>query len=126
MPPGPTPKADRGENAVETHLIPIALKAATAGNPISIFGTDHDTPDGTCIRDYIHVTDLVRAHILALEKLMAGKFSGIYNMGNGNGYSVAEVIEGVHKLSGRDIEVSVAERRPGDPAASPADVPARP
>ena len=114
---GADPEGGLGEDhAVETHLIPLALKAATAGNSISIFGTDYATPDGTCIRDYIHVTDLARAHILALEKLMTGKFSGIYNMGNGSGYSVREVITAAGKVTGRKIKAVAAPRRPGDPA----------
>ena len=114
---GADPEGGLGEDhAVETHLIPLALKAATAGNSISIFGTDYATPDGTCIRDYIHVTDLARAHILALEKLMTGKFSGIYNMGNGSGYSVREVIAAAEKVTGRKIKAVAATRRPGDPA----------
>ena len=83
----------------ETHLIPIGLEAALTGDSIPIFGTDYDTPDGTCIRDYIHVTDLAEAHILALQKLETGRSSGIYNLGNGNGYSVREVIETIRKVT---------------------------
>lgn len=114
---GADPEGGLGEDhAVETHLIPLALNAAITGNPISIFGTDYATPDRTCIRDYIHVTDLARAHILALEKLMAGKFAGIYNMGNGSGYSVREVIATAEKVTGRKIKAVAAPRRPGDPA----------
>ncbi len=100
----------------ETHLIPIGLLAALNEKPVSIFGTDYETPDGTCIRDYIHVTDLAQAHILALEKLEAGGESGIYNLGNGNGYSVKEVIETMRKVTGRKILTIESERRPGDPA----------
>jgi len=109
---GADPDGDLGEDhSPETHLIPISLLAAINGRAIPIFGTAYDTPDGTCIRDYIHVTDLARAHILALERLASGGPSGIYNMGNGNGYSVKEVIETVGEVTG--IETP---RRPGDPA----------
>ena len=81
---------------------------------ISIYGADYDTPDGTCIRDYIHIEDLCRAHLLALQKLDASS-ELIYNLGNGNGYSVRQVIETVKKVSGKDFRVIEAERRPGDP-----------
>ena len=104
------------DHAQETHLIPIGLLAALNGKPIYVFGTDYDTPDGTCIRDYIHVTDLAQAHILALEKMEASGVSGIYNLGNGNGYSVKEVIEAIRKVTGRTISTIESSRRPGDPA----------
>lgn len=101
----------------ETHLIPIVLQVALGKrDTISIFGEDYDTPDGTCIRDYIHVTDLADAHILALEKLRSQNQSGTYNLGNGNGFSVKEVIETARKVTGHDIPAVVAERRVGDPA----------
>jgi len=86
------------------------------GNSVPVYGTDYDTPDGTCIRDYIHVTDLARAHILALQKLEREEKSAIYNLGNGNGYSVREVIETVEKVTGRNVLSVDSPRRPGDPA----------
>jgi UDP-glucose 4-epimerase len=114
---GADPSAQLGEDhSQESHLVPIALLAALTGNPVSIFGTDYDTPDGTCVRDYIHVTDLAQAHILALERLEAGCGSGIYNLGNGSGYSVKEVIETVKKVTGKRVVTIESARRPGDPA----------
>jgi len=114
---GADPGGDLGEDhAQETHLIPIGLLAVLDGKPVSIFGTDYDTPDGTCIRDYIHVTDLAQAHILALERLEAGGGSAAYNLGNSNGYSVKEVIEMIRKVTRKAIVTAEAERRPGDPA----------
>lgn len=100
----------------ETHLIPLILDAAAGKREdIKIFGTDYDTPDGTCIRDYIHVTDLADAHILALEYLQNGGKSDVFNLGNGNGFSVKEVIEAAKEITGKDIKVVEADRRPGDP-----------
>jgi UDP-glucose 4-epimerase len=114
---GADPEGKLGEDhAVETHLIPLVLQAALSGNPVSIFGSDYDTPDGTCIRDYIHVADLAEAHILALHKLTDNGEPGIYNLGNGNGYSVREVVATAEKVTGRRIQSVVAPRRPGDPA----------
>ncbi len=114
---GADPDGELGEDhAPESHLIPIVLMAALTGKPVSIFGTDYDTPDGTCIRDYIHVTDLAQAHILGLRQLEQGRRSGIYNLGNGNGYSVREVIELAKRVTGRIIQTAEAVRRPGDPA----------
>ena len=101
----------------ETHLIPIILQAANGKREhISIFGTDYNTPDGTCIRDYIHVTDLAQAHILAVEYLLNGGESNIFNLGNGVGFSVREVIETAKKVTGKEIKVFEEERRAGDPA----------
>ncbi len=101
----------------ESHLIPIVLQAALGVRPhIEIFGTDYPTPDGTCIRDYIHVSDLSQAHILALEALADGAGSNIYNLGNGQGYSNREVIETARRVTGREIPVKEGARRPGDPA----------
>jgi len=101
----------------ETHLIPIVLQVALGRREaISIFGADYDTPDGTCIRDYIHVTDLAQAHVLALKKLREGGDSGIYNLGNGKGFSVKEVVELAREVTGVNIKAVVADRRPGDPA----------
>ena len=101
----------------ETHLIPIVLQAALGQREaVTIFGTDYDTPDGTCIRDYIHVTDLADAHVLALEALKAGGPGGVYNLGNGNGFSVRQVIEAAERVVGAKIPVKEGDRRPGDPA----------
>lgn len=100
----------------ETHLIPLVIKSALDGTPLSIYGTDYLTPDGTCIRDYIHVTDLAYAHILALQKMEKNNFSAIYNLGNGNGYSVREVINTIRKITKRRIIEVNSQRRPGDPA----------
>ena len=101
----------------ETHLIPIILQVANGKRDhISIFGTDYNTPDGTCIRDYIHVTDLAQAHILAVEYLLNGGESNIFNLGNGVGFSVREVIETAKKVTGKEIKVIEEERRAGDPA----------
>jgi UDP-glucose 4-epimerase len=106
----------------ETHLIPNVLKAATGELEfVSVFGSDYDTPDGTCIRDYIHVSDLADAHILALEHLDRTGESNKINLGNGLGFSVLEVIEAARKVTGRPIEARMEERRPGDPARLIAD-----
>jgi UDP-glucose 4-epimerase len=114
---GADPDGELGEDhSPETHLIPISILAAINGKTIPIFGTDYDTPDGTCIRDYIHVTDLANAHILALERLESGAASGTYNLGNGNGYSVKEVIETVGEVTGMKVKAIETPRRPGDPA----------
>ncbi len=101
----------------ETHLIPLVLDAAIDKREnIKIFGTNYDTPDSTCIRDYIHVTDLADAHILALEYLFNGGKSDVFNLGNGNGFSVMEVIETARRITGREIVSVASPRRPGDPA----------
>ena len=114
---GADPDGDLGEDhAAETHLIPLVLRAALDNTSVRIFGTDYDTPDGTCIRDYIHVTDLAEAHILALEGLISGKSSGVYNLGNGNGYSVKAVLKAAENVTGRKIKSHEVTRRPGDPA----------
>ena len=100
----------------ETHLIPLVLKVATGErNSIKIFGTDYPTRDGTCIRDYIHLSDLTQAHLLAVEKLMAGGDSAIYNLGNNRGYSVREVIQRTGKVTGKQIPAIEDGRRSGDP-----------
>lgn len=101
----------------ETHLIPIILQVALGiRDRIMIFGDDYATPDGTCIRDYVHVADLASAHLLALRRLMKGEDSRIYNLGNGKGFSVKEVIEVARKVTGAEIKAEVAPRRAGDPA----------
>jgi UDP-glucose 4-epimerase len=112
---GATP--ERGEaHQPESHLIPLVLQAAAGvRESISIFGNDYPTPDGTCVRDYIHISDLATAHILALEAL-SERDRLIYNLGNGKGYSVRQVIEVARKVTQRPIKVIEAERRPGDPA----------
>ena len=100
----------------ETHLIPLVLQTALGKREsVSIFGTDYDTSDGTCIRDYIHVTDLANAHVLGLEYLLQGKDSTVFNLGNGNGFSVQEVIETAKEVTGKEIKVQKCDRRPGDP-----------
>lgn len=105
------------DHSPETHLIPIILQVALGKREqIMIFGDDYDTEDGSCIRDYIHVTDLASAHLLALKRLKNGGESAIYNLGNGKGFSVKEVIEVARKVTGKDIKAEVAERRAGDPA----------
>jgi UDP-glucose 4-epimerase len=114
---GADPEGEIGEDhSPETHLIPLVIQAALDGNPVPVFGTDYNTPDGTCIRDYIHVMDLGHAHLLALQKLEQEQLSGIYNLGNGNGYSVREVIQTVKKVTGKKINSIDSPRRPGDPA----------
>ena len=101
----------------ETHLIPLILQAASGKRDhISIFGTDYDTVDGTCVRDYIHVTDLAQAHILAVKYLMDGNKSDIFNLGNGVGFTVRQVIDEAKKVTGVDIKVVEEGRRAGDPA----------
>ena len=98
----------------ETHLIPnVLLAAAGRREHVELFGTDYDTPDGTCIRDYVHVDDLAAAHLLALESAAEGRHR-VYNLGSGSGYSVREVIEAVRRVTGRDFTVIERERRPGD------------
>lgn len=101
----------------ETHLIPLVLQVPLGKREsISIFGDDYDTPDGTCIRDYIHVTDLANAHILAVEKLLTGSNSDIFNLGNGRGFSVKEIIEAAREVTGHPIPAKISPRRAGDPA----------
>ena len=101
----------------ETHLIPLILQVPLGKREfISIFGDDYETHDGTCIRDYIHVTDLADAHILAVHKLREGSESNIYNLGSGNGFTVKEMIEAARKVTEHEIPAKVCERRSGDPA----------
>jgi UDP-glucose 4-epimerase len=120
---GADPGGRMGEcHEPETHLVPLVLQAAAGRRPhIAIYGTDYDTPDGTCIRDYIHVDDLCRAHMLALHRLLAGGRSERYNLGNGNGFSVREVIDVARRVTGRNIEVVEQARREGDPPRLVAD-----
>ena len=120
---GSDPEGELGEcHEPETHLIPLVIKAARSENPEAIIhGDDYHTPDGTCIRDYIHVNDLCRAHLLALEGLEKKRHRPAYNLGTGRGYSVREVIETVSNIMGKDILIKVAQRRPGDPPRLVAD-----
>ena len=115
---GADPDGELGErHEPETHLIPLVLQAASGRREsITVFGDDYDTPDGTCIRDYVHVNDLCDAHLLALEHLLAGNDSRAYNLGNGMGYSIREVLDTARAVTGRDISEVYGERRAGDPA----------
>jgi UDP-arabinose 4-epimerase len=106
----------------ETHLIPLALRAAAGTGPeLQVFGSDYPTPDGTCIRDYVHVNDLAEAHVKALEHLQAGKDSFAANLGTGRGHSVRDVIATVEEVTGNSVPVRLGPRRPGDPPALVAD-----
>jgi UDP-glucose 4-epimerase len=105
------------EHDPETHLIPLLLRAVLTGNPVTVFGTDYATPDGTCIRDYIHVLDLAQAHILALEHLIGGGKSERFNVGTGTGHSVMGTIHAVEEVTGRKVPYTVGARREGDPPA---------
>lgn len=106
----------------ETHLIPLVLQTALGERAhILIYGDDYPTPDGTCLRDYVHVSDLTQAHLLALQSLLAGGENAVYNLGNSTGYSVREVIDIARRVTGRPIETQIAPRRPGDPAVLVAD-----
>lgn len=114
---GADPAGQLGEDhRPERHLIPLALAAANGGERLQVFGDDYPTPDGTCLRDYIHVTDLAQAHLLALAELERAPRSGVYNLGNGRPFSVREVIETVARVTGREVPHAVSARRPGDPA----------
>jgi len=115
---GADPEGELGEShQPETHLIPLVLDAASGKRPdIKVFGTDYDTPDGSCVRDYIHVYDLATAHLLALHYLEKGGNSDFFNLGNEKGTSVLEVVEAVRKVTGKEFRVTLTDRRPGDPA----------
>lgn len=114
---GADPEGMLGEDHnPETHLIPLVLQTALGHREsISIFGTDYDTPDGSCVRDYIHVLDIAQAHILALKYLLEDGKSDVFNLGNGNGFSVKQVIETARKITGKEIKAEACDRRPGDP-----------
>ncbi|RMF82935.1 MAG: UDP-glucose 4-epimerase GalE [Nitrospirae bacterium] len=120
---GAAAEGDLGEDhRPETHLIPLVLAAAAGRRPaITVFGTDYPTEDGTCVRDYIHVEDLCDAHLLALDHLAAGGGSRRYNLGNGAGFSVRQVIDTAARVTGRPVPVEEGPRRPGDPAVLVAD-----
>ncbi|MBM7708329.1 UDP-glucose 4-epimerase GalE [Enterococcus lemanii] len=106
------------DHTPETHLVPIILQVALGQREaLSIFGDDYDTPDGTCIRDYVHVEDLIAAHILALEYLKAGNKSDVFNLGSNNGYSVKEMLEAARDVTGKEIPAMIAPRRAGDPGS---------
>lgn len=115
---GASPSGIIGEDHTpETHLIPLVLQAAQGRREkVSIFGDDYPTPDGTCIRDYIHTSDLASAHLLAARRLLAGEGSGIFNLGSEHGLSVRQIIDAAREVTGRDFPVEVAPRRAGDPA----------
>jgi UDP-glucose 4-epimerase len=113
---GGDPDGDIGEaHNPETHIIPLVLAAARGGTAVTVFGNDYDTPDGTCIRDYIHVADLAAAHVKALEYLLAGGKTCACNLSNARGFSVMEVIEAAQRVTGKTIKVKISPRRPGDP-----------
>ena len=115
---GAHPAGNIGEDhSPESHLIPLILKTALGQREqISVFGEDYQTSDGTCVRDYIHVMDIAAAHILGMERLFKGGESDVFNLGNGNGFSVKEVIEQAKAITGKAFRVEMADRRPGDPA----------
>lgn len=115
---GADPAGDIGEDhSPETHLIPLVLQTALGLLPeIGVFGNDYATTDGTCIRDYVHVGDLAEAHVLALERLTGGGETAVYNLGNGSGFSVREVIRAAEEVTGRPVTVTEKTRRQGDPA----------
>ncbi|WP_323785034.1 UDP-glucose 4-epimerase GalE [Thalassovita sp.] len=119
---GADPEGEVGErHDPETHLIPLALMAAAGQGALHVFGEDYDTPDGTCIRDYIHVSDLARAHVLALNHLDDGGDSLAVNLGTGRGHSVREVVDAVTRVTGQAVPVVSAPRRAGDPDSLTAD-----
>jgi len=119
---GANPAAGLGErHDPETHLIPLLFRAILTGKPITLFGDDYPTPDGTCIRDYIHVDDLANAHIAALKHLLDGGSSDVFNVGTGEGLSVKEVLAAVERVTGRKVPHVIGPRREGDPARLVAD-----
>jgi UDP-glucose-4-epimerase GalE len=119
---GAEPEAGLGEaHDPETHLIPLLFRAAVTGEPIQIFGDDYATPDGTCIRDYVHVSDLAAAHVAALDHLMAGGASGAFNAGTGMGLTVMELVRTVEEVTGKRVPYKVAPRRDGDTTELVAD-----
>jgi UDP-arabinose 4-epimerase len=112
---GADPDGELGESHdPETHLIPLTLQAARAGTPVKVFGDQYDTRDGTCIRDYIHVSDLVDAHVLALKQLETAEGFQAFNLGNGEGYSVLEIVEAARQVTGLAIAAEISPPRPGD------------
>lgn len=119
---GAEPEAGLGErHDPETHLIPLILRAVQTGKPVTLFGDDYPTEDGTCIRDYIHVSDLAEAHILALEYLLNGGASEVFNVGTGSGQSVKQVLTAVERVTGKKVPFEMGPRREGDPPSLVAD-----
>jgi UDP-glucose-4-epimerase GalE len=119
---GADPEVRAGEDhEPETHLIPLLFRAIKTGEPVTLFGDDYPTADGTCIRDYIHVTDLAQAHIVALEDLFAGGESRKFNVGTGHGFSVKEVLKAVEEVTGEKVPYMIGPRREGDPPELVAD-----
>ena len=119
---GAEPAAGLGErHDPETHLIPLILQAVLTGQPVTLFGDDYPTADGTCIRDYIHVSDLAEAHIFAVEHLLKGGASEVFNVGTGEGRSVKEVLETVERVTGKPVPFTMGPRREGDPPSLVAD-----
>lgn len=120
---GADPEGQLGERHIpETHLIPLVLQAAAGGGAqLAIFGDDYDTPDGSCIRDYVHIADLCQAHLLALRKLLEGAHSATFNLGNGAGFSVKQVLSAAEEVTGKKIPYAIKQRREGDPPRLVAD-----
>jgi UDP-glucose-4-epimerase GalE len=119
---GAEPKVGLGErHDPETHLIPLVLRAVQTGNPVTLFGNDYPTADGTCIRDYIHVSDLAEAHILAVETLLDGGKSDVFNVGTGTGHSVKQIVKAVEQVTGKRVPLTMGPRREGDPPELVAD-----
>lgn len=116
---GADPEGDVGEQHLpETHLIPLMLDAVAGKRPaLTVFGTDYPTPDGTCVRDYVHVSDLAEAHVLGLKRLRDGQGNGVFCLGTGRGFSVREVIDASRVVTNREVPVVIGDRRPGDAAA---------
>lgn len=116
---GADPEGELGEQHVpETHLVPLMLDAVAGRRPaLTLFGTDYPTPDGTCIRDYVHVSDLVAAHVLGLRWLIEGRPNRVFNLGSGTGFSVREVVEASRAVTNREVPLVIGPRRPGDAAA---------
>lgn len=105
----------------ESHIIPLAIQALKGNKPFTIYGSDYDTPDGTCVRDYVHVEDLTAAHLLALNSLINGAKSTVYNVGTGKGYSNREVTQKISEVSGQNLQITTGEKRPGDAGTLVAD-----
>jgi UDP-glucose 4-epimerase len=119
---GAEPRAGLGErHDPETHLIPLVLRAAAQGRAVAVFGNDYPTRDGSCVRDYVHVSDLCAAHLLALERLEARGTHECFNLGTGEGASVLQVIEAARRITRRELKIIFSDKRPGDPAALVAD-----
>jgi UDP-glucose 4-epimerase len=119
---GAEPESGLGErHDPETHLIPLLLRAIQTGKPMILFGDDYPTPDGTCIRDYIHVSDLAEAHVLAVEHLLRDGASEVFNVGTGEGHSVLEVLTAVERVTGKTVPHTIGPRREGDPPSLVAD-----